>query len=242
MQVVGVIPARYNSRRLSHKLLRKIAGKYLLQRTWERASLAKKLDKLIIACDNIKIERKAKSWGAEVVLTSPHHTSGTDRIAEVARNIKAKIIINIQADEPFISPHLIDKLASLMLEEKNIAVSTAKTKIKDENELHNPNIVKVVCDKNNFALYFSRYPIPYIRQKMRLRHYRHIGIYAYKREVLEYFVKLQPPELERSEKLEQLRLLYYGYKIKVIETNSFSLGIDTEEDLKKAELLLQQKT
>ena len=247
--VVGVIPARYASKRLPYKLLRPIKGKPLLQWTWERASSARSLDKLIIACDHPDLERMAKDIGAEVVFTSPQHSSGTDRIAEAVRDIDVSIVINIQADEPLIEPIVIDKLAQEMLSNPNLVMATAKKKIEHSDEIKDPNVVKVVCDKGDFALYFSRLPIPYFRrdnnnrksEKLEKIYYKHLGIYGYTKDFLYTFKNLPQSYLEKAEKLEQLRALQAGYRIKVIESQFESLGVDTEEDLLKIEKVLSGK-
>lgn len=242
MEVIGVIPARYESTRLSRKLVRDIEGKPLIQWTWQRASQARSLDKLIIACDNPELEAVVKSFGADVVMTSDQHKSGTDRIGEAVRDIDSKVIINIQADEPLIHPSVIDALAATMLTEKNTVMATVKTLLSEEEEISNPNVVKVVTDKNGNALYFSRYPLPYRRNKLKdVQYYKHIGIYAYTKDFLYTFKNLPSSFLEDSEKLEQLRALESGYKIRVIETNFDSWGVDTEEDLVKVERFIARK-
>ncbi|MCM8774185.1 MAG: 3-deoxy-manno-octulosonate cytidylyltransferase [Candidatus Omnitrophica bacterium] len=239
MNVIGVIPARLKSTRLPNKLIRKILGKPIIQWTWERAKESTLLDRLVIACDSQEIESIAKGFGAEVIFTSPEHISGTDRIAEVVREIDVKIVINIQGDEPLIHPSVIDELASCMLQDKTLVMVTVKKRIENDEEISDPNVVKVVTDKNNFALYFSRFPIPYNRERREeMRYYKHIGIYAYTKDFLYTFKNLPKSYLEEREKLEQLRALEAGYKIKVIETNFDSYGIDVEEDLEKVEKIL----
>ncbi|MBU0693803.1 MAG: 3-deoxy-manno-octulosonate cytidylyltransferase [Candidatus Omnitrophica bacterium] len=242
MDVVGVIPARYQSKRLPFKLLRKLKGKPLIQWTWENASKARILDKLIIACDDTKIEEQALGFGAEVVLTSTQHSCGTDRIAEAVKEIETKIIINIQADEPLICASTIDSLAQEMLNNPTLDMATVRVRISDEEDLNNPNTVKVVCDKDGFALYFSRSTIPCYRQKDNASlTYKHLGIYAYTKSFLYTFGNLPFSYLEKAEKLEQLRVLEAGYKIKVIETEFDSPGVDTEEDFCKVERILAEK-
>ncbi|MBP7088005.1 MAG: 3-deoxy-manno-octulosonate cytidylyltransferase [Candidatus Omnitrophica bacterium] len=241
-KVVGVIPARYESTRLKHKLLRSLYGKTLLQRTWESACGARLLDKLIIACDHPELEDAARKFKAEVLLTSRDHISGTDRVAEAIRNIDTKIVINIQADEPLIHPTAIDSLAQEMLANSNLNMATLRKAIAEKEEINNPNIVKVICDKDNFAIYFSRLPIPYCREeKMTGVYYKHLGIYAYTKDFIYTFKNLPSSRLEKAEKLEQLRVIEAGYKIKVIETQFDSLGVDTEEDLHNLEKILGNK-
>lgn len=164
INVIGVMPARYESTRLSRKLLRVFSGKTLLQWSWENASSAGVLDKLIIACDHPDVEAQAKEFGAEVVMTSVEHSSGTDRIAEAVRDIDVNIIVNIQADEPLIHPSVINGIVHEMLSNSSIVMATAKKKIEDKEEILNPNVVKVICDKSDYAVYFSRLPLPYVRK------------------------------------------------------------------------------
>lgn len=240
--VIGVIPARYQSSRLPFKLLKKLAGKPLIQWTWESAASARLLDKLIIACDDEKILEAVKEFGAEAVLTSSDHTSGTDRIAETVIDIDTDIVINIQADEPLIHSTIIDSLAQQMLDNKEISMATVKKKIDDKEEIHNPSIVKVICDKDGFAIYFSRLAIPYLRDQGAIcTYYKHLGIYAYRKDFLYTFKNLPPSYLEEAEKLEQLRAVEAGAKIKVIETIFDSWGVDTEEDFEKVEKILTKK-
>jgi len=241
-KVIGVIPARYESTRLTHKLLRTLNGKPLLQWTWEAANRARRLDQLIIACDHQEVEKCAKEFGAQVVSTSPDQPSGTDRIAEAVSDLDVKLVLNIQADEPLIHPSVIDRLTQEMLANPDILMATAKKKIDQDFEINNPNTVKVVCDKDDWAIYFSRFAIPYYRGQSSSRdYYKHLGIYAYTKDFLYRFKNLEPSFLEGAEKLEQLRVLESGYKIKVIETQFDSVGVDNEEDLQRVEQILRQK-
>jgi len=170
------------------------------------------------------------------------HSSGTDRVAEVVRDMDVKIIINIQADEPLVNPIIIDTLAEEMLSNPKLNMATIRKKITDIEEINNPNIVKVICDKDGFAIYFSRFPIPFYREKIEnMIYYKHLGIYAYTKDFLFTFKNLPFSYLEDAEKLEQLRAIEAGYKIKVIETSFDSIGVDTEEDLKKVENILRKK-
>lgn len=242
LNIIGVIPARYESTRLAFKLLRTICGKSLLQWTWENASATYSLDRLIIACDHPEIKKEAEKFGAEVVLTSPEHSSGTDRIAEAIREIDTKIVINIQADEPFIHHSIIDRLAQEMLSNDELAMATVKKRIDREDEINNPNVVKVVTTREGFAIYFSRFPIPFYRDEdSRHLHYKHLGIYAYTKDFLYTFKNLPESSLEGAEKLEQLRVLEAGYKIKVVETQFDSRGVDTENDLHAVERFLAER-
>lgn len=243
MNVIGVIPARYQSTRLPFKLMKTILGKSLLQWSWENASKASFLDKLIIACDDPVLEEEAKKFGAEVVMTSSQHICGTDRIAEAVRDIDVKIVINIQADEPIVHPSVIDSLIQTMLSDSNLVMVTARKKVDEESEIRNPNVVKVVCDKDHRALYFSRFSLPYYRDRSIPKVcYKHLGIYGYTKDFLYTFKNMPVSYLENAEKLEQLRVLEAGYKVKVIETQFDSWGVDTEEDLQKIEKILEQNS
>jgi len=242
LNVIGVIPARYESTRLSYKLLRTICGKSLLRWTWENAAATHSLDRLIIACDHPEIKKEAEKFGAEVILTSPDHSSGTDRIAEAIRDIDAKVVINIQADEPLIHHSIIDSLAQEMLSNPDLVMATIKKRIDREGEVNNPNVVKVITTREGFAIYFSRFSIPFCRQTDSLPcYYKHLGIYAYTKDFLYTFKNLPESFLEGTEKLEQLRAIEAGYRIKVIETQFDSCGVDTEEDLREVERILAGK-
>jgi 3-deoxy-manno-octulosonate cytidylyltransferase (CMP-KDO synthetase) len=235
-KVLGVIPARMHSTRLSQKMLRLIGDKPLIQHVWERCRAAKKISRLIVATDHEDIVKAVKAFKGDAMLTDPSHTSGTDRVAEVAAKNDCDIVINIQGDEPFISAVAIDALAAAFEQDPAIEVATLCYRETDMRALSDPNCVKVVCDNRTFALYFSRAPIPFDREKGTGKSFlKHIGIYAFKKDFLMKFSALRPSELESREKLEQLRILSNGGKIKVIETEYDSCGIDTEEDLKRAE-------
>lgn len=240
--VLGVIPARLASTRLPEKPLAEICGKYLVQRTYESASKSKLIDDLIIAIDDEKVEQACKSFGAKTIMTPKDIKSGSDRLAYVANILtKADIIVNIQGDEPFIPGEMIDQGIEPLLFDNSIQVSTLAKRISNEEDYLNPSCVKVVFDNNNDALYFSRSPIPFYRDKKFnpedpdfLPPYKHIGLYIYRREVLLKFSRLPEGALERLEKLEQLRLLENQIKIRVVETNLDSIAVDTPEDLQKA--------
>jgi len=243
MQVIAVIPARFDSTRFPGKPLAMLGNKTLIQHVYDSAAQTDLFDKVIVATDDKRIFDNITDFGGEVVLTSKYHKSGTDRIAEVCKNLEAEIIVNIQGDEPFISKEPLQKLISAF-EDQKVQVASLMHKLMEEIE--NPNIVKVVCDNSNFALYFSRSPIPFIRIKQpatrnsQPEYFKHIGVYAFRRETLFKFIQLPVGKLERVEKLEQLRFLENGIKIKMIETSFQGIGIDTPEDLKKAELILQK--
>ncbi|MBM3255128.1 MAG: 3-deoxy-manno-octulosonate cytidylyltransferase [Candidatus Omnitrophica bacterium] len=236
MDIIGVIPARFSSTRFEGKVLAKIMGKSMLQHVWERAGGALLLDELIIACDDERVAQVAREFGAKVTMTSKDHLSGTDRIVEVINPIEVKIAINIQADEPLIHPTMIDSLARELLADSGISVATLIKKIEDNAELDDPNIVKVVADKNKFALYFSRAAIPYKANNSEIQdpvYYKHIGLYGYTKDFLFTFKNLPPSSLENIEKLEQLRVLEEGFRIRLIETKYETIGVDVPEDLKR---------
>ena len=239
MEAVGIIPARYGSTRFEGKLLADFCGKPVIQHTWENAKKSKSIDDLIVATDDKRIYNVAKGFGANVVYTSVAHKSGSDRLTEVAASIDAKIIVNIQADEPLLHPSMIDDVTGAILKDKTLVMATLCHKINNAAQIQDPNVVKVVFDRNGLALYFSRSPIPYERMgsddKLQvIDYYKHIGIYAYAKDFLFTFKSLPQSRLEKTEKLEQLRVLEKGYRIKVIETKFDTIGIDTPEDLEKA--------
>lgn len=243
MRIIGVIPARFQSKRLPGKVLVDILGKPMIQHVWERVKKSKILDDLIIACDDKCILDVAKNFGAKAFLTSKNHPSGTDRIAEVVKNVKTDIVVNIQGDEPLIHHSVIDALASSLKKDKSAVMSTVIKVITHEEDLDNPNVVKVVIDKNKNALYFSRASIAYNRDKRNFKeliYYKHLGLYAYQRDFLLRLQKMTPSLLEKTERLEQLRVLEAGYKIKTILTKRETIGVDTREDLKKVEKFLKR--
>ena len=235
-----IIPARWGSTRFPGKPLHLLAGKPLIQHVWERCRAVPGADQVIVATDDTRILEAAFSFGAEVALTSARHPSGTDRIAEVAKNLpEAGIVLNVQGDEPFLDPKLAGRLIKTLKDDPRIHMATAACPL-DPADLDNPNAVKVVCDLEGNALYFSRCPIPCdrdggARPPVRLRH---LGIYAYRRPFLLDFVKQKQTPLEKLEKLEQLRALEHGAKIRVLTTKSTGPGVDTPEDAAAAEKLL----
>lgn len=240
MKIIGIIPARWGSTRFEGKVLANIAGKPMLQHVYERAKQAKLIDGVLIACDDERIFKACEKFGARVVLTSSNHPSGTDRIAEAAKKISCGLVINIQGDEPLIKPSVIDDLARVMMEERVATVGTLIKKIENKQEIENPNIVKVIVDQHKYALYFSRAVVPYPRdQKDRegIVYYKHLGIYAYRKDFLLNFKNLPKSNLEEIERLEQLRILEAGYKIKTVLTQAETIGVDTPEDLEKVEAL-----
>ncbi len=242
MNAIGVIPARFASARFEGKVLAKIYDKPLIQYVYEAASGAKLLDELIIATDDERVVEAVEKFGGKAALTAKEHKSGSDRIREVVGPIDVKVVVNIQGDEPLIHPAMIDDLVRTLLEQPEIDTATIIKKIETESEIADSDVVKVVFDKNGFALYFSRAPIPYKSGHGRVtNYYKHIGLYAYTKDFLLAFTNLDRSTLEEAEKLEQLRVLENGYRIKVIETNRETIGVDTPEDLEKVKEKLGAK-
>ncbi|MCM8797209.1 MAG: 3-deoxy-manno-octulosonate cytidylyltransferase [Candidatus Omnitrophica bacterium] len=244
MQVIGVIPSRYSSSRFEGKVIADLLGKPMIQHVWERAKQAKTLDEVIIACDDERVAKVAVGFGAKVTMTSKDHACGTDRISEVVNPLDVEIVINIQADEPLIHPTMIDNVALCLLEDKNICMATAMKKIEDSATLVDPHVVKVVVDKNNFALYFSRAAIPFQARNSEVKnpvYYKHIGLYGYTKDFLFTYKNLPVSNLEKIERLEQLRVLENGFRIKVIETKYDTIGVDTPDDLEKVKAFLSRK-
>jgi 3-deoxy-manno-octulosonate cytidylyltransferase (CMP-KDO synthetase) len=242
MRVIGVIPARFGSTRMEGKPLVKIRGKSMIERVYEQAKKAQSIDELYIATDDERIRREAESFGAKVIMTSREHTCGTDRIAEAIQHLEGEIVVNIQGDEPLIEPTALDAVVKPMIADTSIQIATLITPIGNESEYQNPNIVKVAKDKYNFALYFSRCPIPYSREGDRTGVFKHIGVYAYRRDFLLTFAKMEQTRCEKMEKLEQLRPLENGYKIKLVETSYNPISVDVPEDIVKVEKALEEKT
>lgn len=237
--VFGIIPARYASTRFPGKPLAVLQGKPMVQWVYERVQSSQVHD-LAVATDDDRIADCVCGFGGKVVMTSPDHASGTDRCGEAARSMHPSdndVIINIQGDEPLISPREIHLLASAF-EDRSVQIATLVNPFQEEGLLHNPNVVKVVKAKNGNVLYFSRLPIPYLRENATppKNYFRHIGIYAYRYGALKEIVKLPTSELENSEKLEQLRWLENGYTIRALECDYQGIGVDTPEDLKNVEL------
>jgi 3-deoxy-manno-octulosonate cytidylyltransferase (CMP-KDO synthetase) len=231
-KTVGIIPARWGSTRFPGKLLHPIVGQPLLQHVWERCQQAQSLDAVIIATDDMRIAQAAFDWGAEVSLTSSQHASGTDRIAEVARNLRGVThIVNVQGDEPLIDPKLIDRLAAALRRDRTLEMITAAHPFENAAEASSPHQVKVIVDLRGNALYFSRFAIPFPRDRSApVKYLRHQGIYGFRRKTLLQFVKWKSTPLERAESLEQLRALENGVKVYVLITKHGSPGVDTLED------------
>lgn len=241
-KIVGIIPARYYSQRLHGKLALEIGEKSILQHTYENASKSKLVNEIIIAVDDQRIAELCDNFGAKYFLTPTDINSGSDRVAYVVKNfIDAEIIVNIQGDEPFINHKAIDLSIEPLLFDSKVEVSTIMTQIQDYRELENPSVVKVVFDYENYALYFSRSKIPYLRDIKTQRqlinsglYFKHIGLYVYRKNALLKFTSFEQTDLEKAEKLEQLRMLEMGMKIKMVQTDYSSISIDTAEDLKLA--------
>jgi 3-deoxy-manno-octulosonate cytidylyltransferase (CMP-KDO synthetase) len=272
MTAIVIIPARYDSTRFPGKPLSSLKGKTLIQHVYENSKSARLIDDVIVATDSEAIFERVLSFGGKVVMTDRAHSSGTDRIAEVAASIDYEVVVNVQADEPLIRPQMIDDVVSLLSDER-ASLGTLIKRITDPREIIDPNVVKVVFDKEGFALYFSRSPIPFHRDEWKLLSkeqransreqrvknknlrgifelrtlssklqpfhcYKHVGIYSYRREALLALSKMEPTKLEKREKLEQLRALENGMKIKVRETFFETYGVDTPEDLERVEKCL----
>ena len=233
MKVLACIPARYGSTRFAGKVLAKDTGKYLIQHTWERACQAQLPAKVIIAADDEKVAAAANTFGAECILTSAKHQSGTDRIAEAVADIDIDIVVNLQADEPEIDPANIDYLAELLIKNTDYPMATLAAEFQTAEQVADPNIVKVVIDSNDKAIYFSRACIPYDREKAGVgevgQYLRHLGIYAYRKEFLLKITTLPQTPLEKIEKLEQLRAVENGFPILVGKVKHICDGIDTPE-------------
>lgn len=238
-KILGVVPARFASTRFPGKVLSLISSKSMLQHVYERASQARYLTSTIIATDDDRIVQAARRFGAMVRLTRPEHLSGTDRVAEIASAENADIVVNIQGDEPLIDPAAIDAAILPLVHEPEIVMSTLKKRIEDPREIEDPNVVKVVTDRAGDAIYFSRCPIPFPRDGGAVDHYKHIGLYVYRRDFLLGYPMLPVGPLEKAEKLEQLRALENGFRIRVVETEYESLGVDTPEDLARVSRLFE---
>ena len=241
MKILCVIPARYASTRLPGKPLADIAGKPMIRHVYERACQAQRPDMVLVATDNEKVYAAVTAFGGQALMTSADHPTGTDRLAEVARAYQDyDIIINVQGDEPLIAPEVIDRLAAVFDEEPGLTMATLAT-VMAEEEYNQPGAVKVVTDLQGYALYFSRSRIPFPRVKVdEMPVYKHIGIYAYRRDFLLTYAALAPTPLERTESLEQLRALEHGYRIKVLITDFQSIGVDTPEDLDKVNKIFKE--
>jgi len=248
MRISAIIPARYGSTRFEGKPLAHILGKPMIQHVYERVCESKLINDVIVATDDQRILEAVQGFGGKGAMTSPDHTTGSDRVAEVARNLRSGVIVNVQGDEPLIRGSIIDKAIRPLLTDDTISISTLMTEINEVKDWLNPHIVKVVVDHKNFALYFSRSPIPFPRdlhidrlesnpfgtkRPLPKRIFKHIGVYIYPRAFLLKFTKMKPTPLEKLEKLEQLRALENGYRIKLTPVQYEPICVDTPEDLQK---------
>jgi 3-deoxy-manno-octulosonate cytidylyltransferase (CMP-KDO synthetase) len=258
-QVVAIIPARYASSRFPGKAIADIAGKPMIQWVYERTRQANGVGRVLVATDDERIYQVVSGFGGEAVMTSPAHPTGTDRIAEVAATLDAELIVNVQGDEPLIEPSAIDAALAPFADDPTLVMSTLRCPIPTVDELFDISITKVVIDLQDFALYFSKAPVPYHRDgwgpitsmvpRLRLAGgtspvvgWRHIGLYVYRRVFLLEFARLPQTPLERLEQLEQLRALEHGYRIKVVPTQYVSIGVDTPDDVAKVKRLLRGET
>lgn len=244
MKTVAIIPARFASSRLEGKPLLDIAGKPMIQRVYEAAAQARLIERVIVATDDRRILDTVTRFGGEAQLTAAHHASGTDRVAEVARHIPCDTVVNLQGDEPLMEPRLIDALTESLLTDQDVYMASAQAPIRI-SDLANPNIVKVVSDRDSYALYFSRSPIPYHFSNGSADGdslgFKHIGIYIYRKDFLMKLVELGPSPLEKQERLEQLRVLENGYRIKLVSTDYDAPGVDTPADLDQVRKRVEQR-
>ena len=236
MKTIGVIPARFASTRFPGKVLAKIDGKPLIWHVWDKASRCRELDEVLVACDHDEVFKAVQGFKAQVVMTDPNHPSGSDRIAEAIKGLNVDIVLNIQGDEPFIDARTIDALAVLLKDDPQTMMGTVIKEITNEADAQNPNVVKCVVDHEGYALYFSRAAIPFLRADIPggVKRYKHLGLYAYRKEFLMQFKDWPKSYLESIEALEQLRALEHGVKIKTTLTNYESIAVDTPQDLQKA--------
>lgn len=251
--VVAIIPARYQSTRLPAKPLIDIAGRPMIEHVYRRAAEARTVTGVVVATDDDRILRAVQGFGGVAVMTAPDHPSGTDRLAEVARGLPCRLVVNVQGDEPLIDPAVIDAVVAPLLDDPSIEMGTASRPLRDAGEFHAPAVVKVVCGVDGRALYFSRAPIPFPRQAADgtpagpappTLARAHVGLYVYRRDVLLRLAALPPAALERTESLEQLRALAHGIRIHVVETTHHAIGVDTPEDLARVRqwLLTESRT
>lgn len=244
-RVVAVIPARYAAVRLPGKPLVSLAGKPMIQRVWERTRLAQRVNRVIVATDDQRIVQAVEGFGGEARMTRPDHRSGTERIAEVAAHAEGEVFVNVQGDEPLLNPAAVDAAVAALLEEPAAAVATVATPVRAPADIMDPNVVKTVLDFDGNALYFSRAPIPWVRDqqhRVHVRHLKHLGLYVFQRDALLEFPTLPLGDLERVEQLEQLRWLENGWKIRVAEIPYDSVSVDVPEDVARVEALLAAET
>ena len=243
-KVVVVIPARYGSTRLPGKPLVSLAGKPMIQRVYERAKLAQRVNRVIVATDDERIVKAAQEFGGEARMTRHDHRTGTERVAEVAAHESGDIFVNVQGDEPVLDPAAVDTAVEALLQEPQAAIATVATPIRTPGDIMDPNVCKVVLDFDENALYFSRAPIPWVRDTgghVQARHMKHLGLYVFRRDALLEYPTLPQGELERIEQLEQLRWLENGWKIRVAEVAHDAISVDVPEDVTRVESLLQKQ-
>jgi 3-deoxy-manno-octulosonate cytidylyltransferase (CMP-KDO synthetase) len=244
MKITAIIPARYASVRFEGKALADILGKPMVQHVYERTAMASLVSEVIVATDDERIAVAVSAFGGRAEITDKGHETGTDRLAEVAARLDSDLIVNVQGDEPLIEPDMIDEAIRPLVDDPSIEMGTLKSQINTLHDFLSPNVVKVVTDKMGFALYFSRSPLPNYRDKWNdlkdekfsagvILSYKHVGLYVYRREFLIQYSKMPPTPLELAEKLEQLRVLENGYRIRVVETEHETIGVDTPGDLEK---------
>ena len=244
LRVVVVIPARYASTRLPGKPLVSLAGKPMIQRVYERAKLAERVDRVVVATDDERIVKAVVGFGGEARMTRTDHRTGTERVAEVAAHEEGAVFLNVQGDEPLLDPVAVDTAVASLLEEPMASVGTVATPIKTPADIMDPNVVKTVLDFDGNALYFSRAPIPWVRDtgsKMQVRHLKHLGLYVFRRDALLEYPTLPQGELERIEQLEQLRWLENGWKMRVAEVAHDAVSVDVPEDVPRVEKLIDLK-
>jgi 3-deoxy-manno-octulosonate cytidylyltransferase (CMP-KDO synthetase) len=237
---IGIIPARYEASRFPGKPLFPIAGKPLIQRVCERVALAKRLVDVVVATDDARIQKAVREFGGKAVMTRPDHLTGTDRIAEVAGGLDCDLIVNVQGDEPLMSPDLIDRAVEHFGAIPDFKFGSAVTPVETEEDIRNPNVVKAVVGQKGQALYFTRYPVPYRRRLTSVPVYQHIGFYVYDRKFLLEYPNMKPTPLEQTESLEQLRALENGIRIDMIETDYRGIGVDAPEDVARIEWELKR--
>jgi 3-deoxy-manno-octulosonate cytidylyltransferase (CMP-KDO synthetase) len=241
--VIAVIPARYGSTRLPGKPLVTLAGKSMIQRVYERVKLAQRVNRVIVATDDDRILKAVQEFGGEARMTRPDHRTGTERVAEVAAHESGDVFVNVQGDEPLLDPAAVDTAVGALLKEPQVTIATVATPIKVPADIMDPNICKVVLDFDENALYFSRAPIPWVRDTaghVQARHLKHLGLYVFRREALLEYPTLPQGELERIEQLEQLRWLENGWKIRVAEVEHDAVSVDVPDDVARVEKLLQK--
>lgn len=241
MKTIAMIPARFEASRFPGKLMKDLAGKSVIVRTYEATKSSNLFDEVYVVTDSAIIFNEIIENGGKAIMSKKPHESGSDRIAEAVKKLEVDIVVNVQGDEPFTKKEPLQKLLKVFKSDKNkkIDIASLMFEITDEDEINNPNNVKVVTDENNFAMYFSRSPIPYSREKSTAIYFKHIGIYAFRKEALLKFTTLPLNMLEATEKLENLRFLANGLNVKMVVTNQLSIGIDTPEDLEKANIIFK---